>query len=216
MTTAVATRIPALTVHNPWAAAIAYGGKSVENRSWPPPPKLIGGRLFIHAGKAQDRHGVAVVRHLAPDALGRVLPSAIVAAVTVAGFCHPAACDGLCNRWAVAGQYHWRLVDVVAFADPVVDVAGRQGLWYPGGDLAERAATALVRSTPHTTPIECTGRTSVARRLCGRRLWPAPAETWPGFETRARVQGWRISPDAAHAMCPRCGGAPSAATPAGD
>ena len=41
----------ALTLHQPWASLIASGAKSIETRSWPPPPGLIGQRIAIHAGK---------------------------------------------------------------------------------------------------------------------------------------------------------------------
>lgn len=41
----------ALTLLNPWAQAIAYWGKDVENRTWAPPASLVGERIAIHAGK---------------------------------------------------------------------------------------------------------------------------------------------------------------------
>ena len=40
----------ALTIQQPWATLIARGRKSIETRSWPAPPALIGQRLAIHAG----------------------------------------------------------------------------------------------------------------------------------------------------------------------
>ena len=47
------TPIPALTVRQPWAMLIARGVKRFETRGWPPPKKLIGQRLTIHAGQAR-------------------------------------------------------------------------------------------------------------------------------------------------------------------
>lgn len=41
----------AITLHAPWAWAIAHGPKRVENRTWKPPPALLGQRIAIHAGK---------------------------------------------------------------------------------------------------------------------------------------------------------------------
>lgn len=41
----------ALTLHAPWAWAIAHGPKRVENRTWKPPSALLGQRIAIHAGK---------------------------------------------------------------------------------------------------------------------------------------------------------------------
>src|SRR4029077_13343257 len=53
----------ALTLWQPWASAIVLGPKRVENRPWAPPSKVLGKRIWIHAGLAYDgdRHG-AVAR----------------------------------------------------------------------------------------------------------------------------------------------------------
>lgn len=48
----------ALTVKQPWADAIAHGGKTTENRTWPVPARHVGARILIHAGAASDRHAV--------------------------------------------------------------------------------------------------------------------------------------------------------------
>lgn len=46
-----------LTVRQPWASAIAYGGKDLENRSYEPIPKKLRSRIsypfpvFVHAAK---------------------------------------------------------------------------------------------------------------------------------------------------------------------
>lgn len=44
----------ALTLHQPWLDAILEHGKPVENRSWPPPRKLVGKLLALHAGVVYD------------------------------------------------------------------------------------------------------------------------------------------------------------------
>jgi hypothetical protein len=44
----------ALTVHQPWAWALAGGWKPIENREWPPPRHLFGRPLAIHAGRKYD------------------------------------------------------------------------------------------------------------------------------------------------------------------
>ena len=43
--------IKALTIKQPWASAIAFGDKRVENRSW---PTAYRGLLAIHAGASID------------------------------------------------------------------------------------------------------------------------------------------------------------------
>jgi hypothetical protein len=46
----------ALTLIRPWSDAIVCGPKRVENRSWLPPPSLIGCHVAIHAGQKYDDH----------------------------------------------------------------------------------------------------------------------------------------------------------------
>jgi len=45
----------ALTIREPWAWAITYGGKDVENRSWPAPTWCT--RIAVHAGAGWDTGG---------------------------------------------------------------------------------------------------------------------------------------------------------------
>lgn len=42
----------ALSLNQPWASLVMSGEKTMETRSWPPPPEAIGTRIAIHAGKA--------------------------------------------------------------------------------------------------------------------------------------------------------------------
>ncbi|MDZ7703153.1 MAG: ASCH domain-containing protein [Trueperaceae bacterium] len=44
----------ALTVHDPWADAIVYGDKRIENRTWTPYSGSLGNRILIHTAKAWD------------------------------------------------------------------------------------------------------------------------------------------------------------------
>ncbi len=63
---------PALTVWNPWAAAIAAGdprlqqqhAKAVETRFVRPPDAVVGGPLLVHAGKTYDDEGAYTLRDL--------------------------------------------------------------------------------------------------------------------------------------------------------
>lgn len=49
-----------ISVRQPWAWAILYAGKDVENRTWPPSAQLLkaGDRLAIHASKTFDVDGL--------------------------------------------------------------------------------------------------------------------------------------------------------------
>lgn len=43
-----------LSIRQPWAWAIIYGGKEVENRTW---PTKFRGRFLVHASKSFDQKG---------------------------------------------------------------------------------------------------------------------------------------------------------------
>jgi ASCH domain len=132
--------VKALTVRQPWAAAIAYGDKRVENRTWKAPGL---GRVVIHAGKAADwdAPGMAwTAAGLAPYGpgctrsmwAGSLALGEIVAVAEVTG-CHDwTRCrspDGtLCSPWAARGQWHWVLGSVRPLAVPA-PCKGALGLW---------------------------------------------------------------------------------------
>lgn len=124
----------ALTLHQPWAAAVAYLGKDVENRTrrtnWR-------GLVLIHAGARVDRDAL---RHVPAD-LTTGMPGKAVVAVARITDAHP-DCHGECSTWAQPGAWHWQLADVVALTEPV-PAAGAQGLWIPDTSLRSRVAQAL-------------------------------------------------------------------------
>jgi hypothetical protein len=138
----------ALTLWPEWAWAVAHLGKDVENRGWAPPFWVLGQQIAIHAGrhvggKPGARYylaGTDAVREMAVRAgldpgpladwlnkLHRELcetTSVVVAVARVEAECARYAPSG----WAVPGQHHWRLHDVVALPRPV-PCRGAQGLW---------------------------------------------------------------------------------------
>jgi hypothetical protein len=124
----------ALTIRQPWAAAITYADKRVENRVW---PTSYRGPVLIHAGKTLDRrHGpmvAAVVRGLQLE-LGAVLA---VARITD---CHED--DGECTPWSASGNFHFVLDEVTALPLPIPH-RGAQGLWTPPAVLMDRVREQL-------------------------------------------------------------------------
>ena len=60
----------ALSIRQPWAWLIVHGHKPVENRTWSTSHR---GELLIHAGKAFDADGLAIVLEAFPHMSG-VLP----------------------------------------------------------------------------------------------------------------------------------------------
>jgi hypothetical protein len=117
--------IRGLTLIRPWAWAVAYAGKDIENRTWEPPAAMRGAFVAIHAGKKWDEDaalGIELDLGLrVPDEEDH--PSGVIVAVArLAGVQHEAGG----NRW-FCGPVGWQLRDVVRI-DPV-PCKGAQGLW---------------------------------------------------------------------------------------
>ncbi len=57
--------VKALSIHQPWATAVALGAKRVETRHWRAPQWLLGRPLLIHASKTDEwfRDGTADLLH---------------------------------------------------------------------------------------------------------------------------------------------------------
>ncbi len=139
----VSGRLPAvkaLTLRPPWAWAVIYGGKDVENRRW---RTAYRGPLLIHAGKNADPDPEATSRLLwtmaDPEAL-RQPRAAWQAREAIIGVVHLA--DVLTDSrspWAAAGRYHW-VFEFPSPIDPAIPCRGRPGLWVPPAAVAERLA----------------------------------------------------------------------------
>jgi hypothetical protein len=147
----------ALTITQPWAAAIAAaaiapGHKTTENRTW---TTRYRGTLLIHAGQRFDHDAVALEHdaHHVWAALAAVLPEApgaldrgaIIATARLTD-CHPA--DDCCAPWGEQrpGVRHWMLADIRPLPEPV-PARGRLGLWIPSPDLVE-AVTGVKLERP--------------------------------------------------------------------
>jgi len=122
----------ALTVRQPWAWAITYGGKDVENRCWSTTHR---GLLAIHAASRWDEDGARDRRVVDAAHRERQLLSnpewftlgAVIAVADLTSIC--AGGDRCrCSRWAVPGQEHWHLVGVRPLDEPV-PCKGRLSLW---------------------------------------------------------------------------------------
>lgn len=147
------TDVRAITVRQPWAWAIAHGGKSIENRSR---GTSYRGRLLIHAGFAWSERGAHDPRVSgAWDAIAAASPALIAglqtrgAVVAVAELVdvHPDA--GCCRPWGEssyeegAGRirttvHHLVLEDVIPLAEPV-ECLGALGLWRPPAEVLAAA-----------------------------------------------------------------------------
>ena len=137
--------VRAMSVQQPWAFAIARGGKTVSNQ---PLPTAHRGPLLIHASMRVDLNACdsPLIRSAGWDpgdplaTIGAVIAVADLADVCSAG----GACD--CGPWADPGHHHWRLAAVRALPRPIVAL-GRPGLWEPKpalvGEVEAMFAAAL-------------------------------------------------------------------------
>jgi hypothetical protein len=175
---ATAAHLEALTLHQPWAWAVAEAGKDVENRKWQPPAGALGKPLAIHAGLTYDVPGAASIREatgLNPPgrhtcATGRVVAVALLVR----------ARKDSPSRWAIPGAVHWCLEGVLRLPKPV-ECKGAQGLWRLSPTLVEEVRRQVLEATEWR---EAQARASVAL---------SPTEGPPtGFE-KVAAEAWSAS-----------------------
>lgn len=134
-----------LTIREPWASAIAFGDKRIENRTWKPPRYMLGRRIAIHAGKSWTREDREASEQLADDGMyefdpesgtfGHIIATAILADVVTESS----------SPWFV-GPYGWVLSGVTAVTP--VPAKGRLGLWdLPSGLSSCCCAKVVVAPT---------------------------------------------------------------------
>lgn len=129
----------ALTVRQPWAACIASGAKTVENRTW---PTKYRGPLLIHAAQAVDTDALGISafrehmwRALATDPTAAHVCGAVVAIARLVD-CHLEDHQACCAPWGETGRgvWHWTLQDVHKLKEPV-ECAGRLSVWRPRPEI---------------------------------------------------------------------------------
>jgi len=137
--------VRALTVRQPYADAIAWGQKKIENRTIPLPAKYIGVPVMLHAGK--EPHASKLTAKDLADITGcqgtSAWPdtrSAILAVIRFKDF-HPA--DGsvhwCCRPWGQVPTaqhpkvWHWEIGEVTRLDEPV-PASGALGFWTPDDD----------------------------------------------------------------------------------
>lgn len=147
----------ALTLHSPWAWAICYLGKDVENRTWQPPAAMVGQRIAIHAGSSSQWKPAVwldvvdtalllncdmvlkAMEFMSEDANERTerdrFCSSIVATAVIESVLPPKSAN---DGWHMANQYGWKLTDVQVLFQPVPVARGMLGLWTVPAEI-ERA-----------------------------------------------------------------------------
>lgn len=109
----------ALSIRNPWAAAIIQGTKDVENRTWRPTARLPL-TIAVHAGKAFDPFTPPHLDLPTQEACAH-LAGTLCGVVDVVSVHHATSCHSACSVWAADGQWHW----VLGNARPIAPVPWR-------------------------------------------------------------------------------------------
>jgi hypothetical protein len=140
--------VQAISVQQPWAFAIARGGKGVSNQAV---PTAYRGPLLVHASmrvdlKACDRPLIRSAGWDPRDPLATI--GAVIAMADLDDVCSAAVRGGSCDcgAWAEPGAHHWRLASVKALPRPIIAL-GRPDLWQPSPTLMTEVQTMLAASS---------------------------------------------------------------------
>lgn len=125
----------AITVRQPWADAIVFHGKDVENRTRLTKHR---GLLAIHAGRVEDREAYSdpLIRDLP---LGQVRRGVVLGVVELVDAHHgrQAHPDGdMCSPWAYVGAAHLVMKNPRPLQHPVIATGRLQLGWDLPADIA--------------------------------------------------------------------------------
>ncbi|KRV47547.1 hypothetical protein AQ490_06525 [Wenjunlia vitaminophila] len=135
----------ALSIRQPWADAIVYGEKRVENRGWAPPSTAIGAPLLVHASQHPIPGALPATMTAAwPGTLG-----AIIGTVQLTGV-HRAT-GGCCAPWGEPDAWHWELTQPRPLPDPI-PCPGRLRLWTPPPQVLQQLAHATPTASAASVP----------------------------------------------------------------
>ena len=142
----------AMSVQQPWAFAIARGGKSVSNQSL---PTAYRGPLLVHASmrvdlKACDSPLIQAAGWDPRDPLATI--GAVIAVADLDHVCSAAVQGGSCDcgPWAERGHHHWHLTAVRPLPRPIVAL-GRTDLWQPHPTLVSEVNTMFATASLNST-----------------------------------------------------------------
>lgn len=177
-----------LTIWEPWASAIVFGVKQIENRTWglrkDGSPEFTG-PLLIHAGLKREAEGViaqlppAWRRELEPVLRIASEPGAIIGMVNVDSI---VPSEELGDCLFAGGPLCWQLSDPRAFVEPI-SWKGRQGLFDVPVDVV---ASAISNSQPGKVALaKATEKAREAARIARRER----TLTQDPYETRTATSG---------------------------
>lgn len=129
----------ALTLKQPWLWAVLHAGKTIENRKWPPPAKIIRKIIALHASKGFDYSGTDFLWHRGLSFPAPLPRGCILGIATVEGYLTQSA-----DPWFF-GPYGWVLSNVRVLPEPI-PARGMLGLWQVNPLMAERVVALLALS----------------------------------------------------------------------
>jgi len=150
--------VRALTVRQPYADAIAFGTKRVENRTKPLPAKYVGVPVLLHAAKEPHASRLTALdlSQITGDRIHewQDTRSAILAVVRFKGSHRCADVHWCCRPWGQVETtttpevWHWEIDEVIRLAEPV-SATGALGFWKVPEDV-----TARIEQSCHDLPYE--------------------------------------------------------------
>lgn len=143
----------AISEWQPWGSAIVLGHKEWETRHWTPPIRIIGKRILIHAAKQKfnprEYEGFDLYDQLVIDGLyelwlnGKMPFGALIGTAILERWERSETLREKISRKELTygnymdGRFGWRMVDPVAFPDPI-PYRGAQGFFDVPDDLVPR------------------------------------------------------------------------------
>lgn len=126
----------ALSVRQPWAWAIIFALKDIENRGW---PIHYRGDILIHAAKTCTKKEYQLAREFC-QGMGVVIPELIsLRRGQVIGIVTIVDCkfSQVASGWGMPGQYHWKLENPREITP--IPYIGRLGIFEVPDDLVRSA-----------------------------------------------------------------------------
>lgn len=132
----------ALTIKQPWANAIIYWGKDIENRDW---PTKFRGRVAVHASKRIDREEVRAYESLVLRRRISALGSPVISAVdygAIIGTVEIVDCVKKSDSAWFVGEYGFVLRNPIALPEPI-PCRGALGFWNVPDEILARFIFAV-------------------------------------------------------------------------
>lgn len=112
----------ALTIKHPWLWCILHSVKRIENRTWQPPDRIVGKRIYLHSSKQFDHDGVAFCTDQGVELPDEYHFGCIEGSAIVRGYVRSSS-----DRW-FQGPLGWVLEDIRVLKVPLPK-RGYQGIW---------------------------------------------------------------------------------------